>query len=203
MRTMRADTEHELVINRSRFICALARAADDTTARDFIAARRKAHWNANHNCTAYRLGPAGEVQRSSDDGEPAGTAGVPMLEVLRHRDLTDTVAVVTRYFGGVKLGAGGLIRAYGNAVAAAIDSVGTLGLRRLAVMTVVVDYLNGGGLEAELRRGGHRLLAVRYGSDLEFEVAVTDPAEFAAWIASATAGQALCEVTGTRVVEQD
>lgn len=201
MRTIRGAVESELVINRSRFICALLRAADEPTARGFIADRRTSHWNASHNCTAYRLGEQGEIQRSNDDGEPAGTAGAPMLEVLRQRGLTEVVAVVTRYFGGTKLGAGGLIRAYGKAVTQALDAVGTVSLQRMAVVTVAVDYRHGGSLEAELRRGADELLAARYTDRLEFDVAVADPAAFGAWLAALTAGHARWEVAGSTTVE--
>ncbi|MFD0559483.1 putative YigZ family protein [Stackebrandtia endophytica] len=201
MKTIGSDTEHELVINRSRFICGLGRVDDEGAARDFVAARRKSHWNATHNCTAYRLGEQGEVQRSSDDGEPAGTAGVPMLEVLRQRELTGVVAVVTRYFGGVKLGAGGLVRAYGRAVAEAVDAAELLTLRRLTVVTVRVDYQHGGGLEAELRRGDDQLVAIRYGEGIELDVAVSDADAFGEWLASATSGQADVAVTGATTVE--
>ncbi|GAA3969418.1 YigZ family protein [Thermobifida alba] len=203
MRTIRRGGEHQIDIKKSRFICALARVADEDEARAFIAERRRLHWNATHNCTAYVLGEDGGVQRSSDDGEPAGTAGVPMLEVLRHRGLTDTVAVVTRYFGGIKLGAGGLIRAYGSAVSAAVDAVGVLERRSLPVMTVLADYQQAGRLESDLRESPHRVLDVRYGADVEVDVALdgTDPAEFAAWVAEITAGQALCEPQGVTTVE--
>ena len=96
---------HEIEIKRSRFVCAVAPVTSEDAAREAIAARRKAGPAARHHCHAFVLGPDGRTQRSSDDGEPAGTAGTPMLEVLRRRELTDTVAVVTRYFGGVLLGA--------------------------------------------------------------------------------------------------
>ncbi|GLU49142.1 YigZ family protein [Nocardiopsis ansamitocini] len=205
MRTIKHDGEHELDIKKSRFICALARVGDEAAARAFIAQRRRLHWGAGHNCTAYVLGADGGVQRSSDDGEPSGTAGVPMLEVLRHRGITDTVAVVTRYFGGVKLGAGGLIRAYGNAVAAAVDVSGLLELRTLLVVEVLADYQQAGRLESDLRDSRHRVLAVRYETDVQVDVAVSDEElpGFLAWIAELTAGQALCEVRGSTVVEVD
>ncbi|GAB3206753.1 YigZ family protein [Marinactinospora thermotolerans] len=203
MRTIRRGGEHELDIRKSRFICALARVGDEDEARAFIAERRKLHWNANHNCTAYVIGPDGRIQRSSDDGEPSGTAGVPMLEVLRHRELTDTVAVVTRYFGGIKLGAGGLIRAYGNSVSAAVDALGVLERRTLLVVAVVADYLRAGRLESELRASRHTVLDVHYGTDVQIDVALpeTELAEFEAWLAETSAGEALCEVQGTTVVE--
>ncbi|MDA8369432.1 MAG: YigZ family protein [Nocardiopsaceae bacterium] len=203
MRTIRRGGEYELDIKKSRFICALARVGDADEARAFIAERRKLHWNATHNCTAYVVGPDGGVQRSSDDGEPSGTAGVPMLEVLRHRGITDTVAVVTRYFGGVKLGAGGLIRAYGNAVSAAIDEVGVLERRTLPVVAVVADYLQAGRLERDLRDSRHHVLDVHYGADVQIDIALaeSDPSEFAAWLAEATGGQAVFEVQGSTTVE--
>ncbi|MDD6793008.1 MAG: YigZ family protein [Thermobifida fusca] len=203
MRTIRRGGEHQIEIKKSRFICALARVSSEDEAREFIAERRKLHWNATHNCTASIVGEDGRIQRSSDDGEPAGTAGVPMLEVLRHRGLTDTAAVVTRYFGGIKLGAGGLIRAYGSAVAAAIDEVGILERRSLPVVTVLADYQQAGRLESDLRESPHRVVDVRYGADVEIDVALygTDPADFTAWVAEITAGQALCELQGKTTVE--
>src|SRR5690606_20328749 len=203
MRTIRRGGEHQIDIKKSRFICALARVADEDEARAFIAERRRLHWNAAHNCTAYVLGPDGEVQRSSDDGEPSGTAGVPMLEVLRHREITDAVAVVTRYFGGIKLGAGGLIRAYGGAVSAAVDELGLLERRRLLVVAVMADYLHAGRLESDLRSSPYPVRSVEYGADVRIDVALPEGglAEFEAWLAEATAGQAVSEVVGTAEVE--
>lgn len=203
MRTIRRDGEHELEIKRSRFLCALARVADEEAAREFIARRRKEHWSATHNCTAYILGEDGGVQRSSDDGEPAGTAGVPMLEVLRHREMTDTVAVVTRYYGGVKLGAGGLIRAYGNAVSAAVDAVGVLERRRLLVVDVFADYVIGGRLESDLRDSRFPVRGVEYGDRVRVEVALPEAelAEFGVLLAELTGGRADLEVRGSTVVD--
>lgn len=205
MRTIRRGCEHEIDIRKSRFICALARVGGEDEARAFIAERRRLHWNATHNCTAYVLGEEGQIQRSSDDGEPGGTAGVPMLEVLRQRGITDTVAVVTRYFGGIKLGAGGLIRAYGNAVSAALDQVGLLERRALPVVTVLADYQQAGRLESDLRDSRHRVLAVRYETDVQVDVALDGmaPPEFEAWVAEVTAGQAVCEERGVMTVETE
>ena len=108
--------EHELEIKKSRFICSIDRAESEAEARAFHERLKKKYWDANHNCLAYLIGERNEFQKANDDGEPSGTAGVPMLEVLKKRKLINTVAVVTRYFGGTKLGAGGLIRAYGQSV---------------------------------------------------------------------------------------
>jgi uncharacterized YigZ family protein len=203
MRTIRHGGEHEVEIRRSRFICALARVGDEEAARAFIAERRKEHWNANHNCTAYVLGDDGGIQRSSDDGEPGGTAGVPMLEVLKHRRLTDTVAVVTRYFGGVKLGAGGLIRAYGSVVSAAVDEVGVLERRELLVVDVFADYVLGGRLESDLRGSDVVVREVAYEDRVRIEVALleSDLPDFAVRLAEITGGRAEHQVQGTTVVE--
>mgnify|MGYP001947718773 FL=1 len=203
MRTIKRDGEYELEIRKSRFICALARVGDEDAARAFIAERRKEHWNATHNCTAYVLGDDGGVQRSSDDGEPGGTAGVPMLEVLRHRRLTDTVAVVTRYFGGVKLGAGGLIRAYGGAVSAAVDEIGVLERRELLVVDVFADYMLGGRLESDLRDSSLTVRDVAYADRVRIEVALPeeDLPGFEVRLAELTGGRAEFEVRGTTMVE--
>lgn len=115
------NISHEIEIKKSRFICQISWVKTEAEARDFISLVKKQHYKANHNCSAFILGDKQELQRSSDDGEPSGTAGVPMLEVLKKRELTDLCVVVTRYFGGIKLGAGGLIRAYAGSVSAALD----------------------------------------------------------------------------------
>ena len=97
---------HEIELRRSRFICSAERVDSEADAQAFVESIRKEFWNASHNCVAWSIGKNGHFQRSSDDGEPVGTAGTPMLEVLRRRGLTDTAVVVTRYFGGIMLGAG-------------------------------------------------------------------------------------------------
>ena len=143
--TIAHPVDHELVIKKSRFLAHLAPAASVAEADAVIARRRKELWDARHHCVAMVLGIHADQARSSDDGEPGGTAGVPMLEVLRHRDVTDVVAVVTRYFGGVKLGAGGLVRAYSGAVAGALDVAAASGalLRRELLHEVRVDVPHG------------------------------------------------------------
>jgi len=114
----------EIVIEKSRFICTLSKVHNEAEAQNFIKEMKKKYWDATHNCSAYVLGQNSTAERSNDDGEPSGTAGLPMLEVLRKNSLYDVVAVVTRYFGGVKLGAGGLIRAYTMSVAEAVQATG-------------------------------------------------------------------------------
>ena len=143
--TIAHPVDHELVIKKSRFLAHRAPASSVAEADAVIARLRKELWDARHHCVAMVLGTHADQARSSDDGEPSGTAGVPMLEVLRRRDVTDLVAVVTRYFGGVKLGAGGLIRAYSGAVAAALDVAASSGalLRRELLHEVTVDVPHG------------------------------------------------------------
>ena len=122
MYTICKDYRQEIVIEKSRFICTLKKVHSEAEAQEFIKSIKKEFWDATHNCSAYIIDDL--AQRSSDDGEPSGTAGIPMLEVLRKNGLTETAAVVTRYFGGIKLGAGGLVRAYSGSVAGAVKACG-------------------------------------------------------------------------------
>ena len=120
--TIAKDIRTELVISKSRFICSLKKVKTEEEAQEFIKAVKKEFWDATHNCSAYVIDE--QHQRSSDDGEPSGTAGMPMLGVLRKQELQQVAAVVTRYFGGVKLGAGGLVRAYAGSVSQAVEEAG-------------------------------------------------------------------------------
>ena len=120
-RTIRQDGQAQEEIKKSRFICHAKRVYSEEEARDFIAAIKKEHYKATHNCSAFIVGEKSEIKRTSDDGEPSGTAGVPMLGVMENHQVTNVCFVVTRYFGGIKLGAGGLIRAYAGSVSLAIN----------------------------------------------------------------------------------
>ncbi len=194
---------HEIEIKRSRFLCALAPVSSEAAAREFIAARRRADPGARHHCHAFVLGPDGRTRRSSDDGEPAGTAGTPMLEVLRRRELTDTIAVVTRYFGGVLLGAGGLIRAYGQSVSDALEVVGVLEHRRLSLVEVAVSYDRAGRLENDLRASPYPVQATRFDERARFEIGLA-PGEapaFASWLADLTNGEATTTELGETWVQ--
>ncbi|MEU0221261.1 YigZ family protein [Streptomyces sp. NPDC006265] len=197
-RTVAGAGVHETEVNRSRFLCALAPAATEQEAQDFIATVRKQHADASHNCWAYVIGADASVQKASDDGEPGGTAGAPMLQMLLRRDMRYVVAVVTRYFGGVKLGAGGLIRAYGGAVGEALDSLGTRTRRRYRLATVTVDHQRAGKLENDLRTGGREVRDVHYGEAVTIEIALPDADvdTFRSWLADATAGTAGFEAGG-------
>ncbi|MFC7898364.1 YigZ family protein [Streptomyces sp. NPDC057381] len=197
-RTVARAGVHETEINRSRFLCALAPAATEQEAQEFIAGVRKEHADATHNCWAYVIGADAGVQKASDDGEPGGTAGVPMLQMLLRRDMRYVVAVVTRYYGGVKLGAGGLIRAYGGAVGEALDDLGTLTRRRFRLATVTVDHQRAGKLQNDLRTAGRAVRDVRYAEAVTIEIGLpeADVDTFRAWLADATAGSAGFELGG-------
>ncbi|MFF7340100.1 YigZ family protein [Streptomyces sp. NPDC008163] len=197
-RTVARAGVHESEINRSRFICALAPAATEEEAQEFIARVRREHPTATHNCYAYVIGADASVQKASDDGEPGGTAGVPMLQMLTRREVCYAVAVVTRYYGGVKLGAGGLIRAYGGVVGEALDALGTRTRRRFRLATVTVGHQRAGRLENELRATGRTVREVRYAADVTIEIALPDAdvEAFGRWLADATAGEARMELGG-------
>ncbi|MGW2473356.1 YigZ family protein [Streptomyces sp. NPDC001665] len=197
-RTVARAGVHESEINRSRFICALAPAATEEEAQEFIARVRREHPTATHNCYAYVIGADSSVQKASDDGEPGGTAGVPMLQMLTRREVCYAVAVVTRYYGGVKLGAGGLIRAYGGVVGEALDALGTRTRRRFRLATVTVGHQRAGRLENELRATGRTVREVRYAAEVTIEIALPDAdvEAFRRWLADATAGEARVELGG-------
>jgi uncharacterized YigZ family protein len=149
--TIAAHVRAETEVTRSRFVADLHPVADADEAVEAVAAARREFHDARHHCSAWVLGPDGRLTRSNDDGEPSGTAGAPMLAVLRGAGLTDVVAVVTRYFGGTLLGAGGLVRAYGDAVTAVVDRASRVARRRVAVLDVRADHAEAGRLEHQLR----------------------------------------------------
>lgn len=138
--TIKENFSYEEEIKKSRFICSMARINSEEEAQNFITKIRKNNPKANHNCFAYTLGENQEIQRMSDDGEPSGTAGVPMLEILKKKEITNVCAVVTRYFGGVKLGAGGLIRAYAGAVNHALESTTLVKFVEQQELILTLDY---------------------------------------------------------------
>lgn len=194
---------HETEIKKSRFICHLFRVTSEEDARAQIEVVRNQHWNANHNCTAWIIGEGMSSQRSSDDGEPSGTAGMPMLDVLRRREVTDTLAIVTRYFGGIMLGAGGLIRAYGGAVSEALDVTGIVERLPLAVVNVTANYDDAGRIENAIRARDLELVDVAYAMDVTFEL-VMPPANvgaFDTWLQELTNGVNGATITGERFVE--
>lgn len=172
--TVKGYGEHELIIQKSRFICYTERVTTEEDAQAFIQQIKKKHYNATHNCSAYLIGEHDHVQKANDDGEPSGTAGVPMLEVLKKKNLKDTVVVVTRYFGGIKLGAGGLIRAYGKSVSEGLNEIGIVERKLMRVMHTKIDYTWLGKVENELRSSKFLLKEIHYLNDVEVETYVEE-----------------------------
>lgn len=188
----------EIEVRRSRFRCRVERVDSDEAARAVVERIRKQDWDARHHCSAFVLGPEAAVQRSSDDGEPSGTAGAPMLEVLLGRDLSDVVAVVSRWFGGVLLGAGGLVRAYGDAVRLAVEEVGVRERRLLRTYDVSVTHAAVGRLESDLRARDVVVLGADYAEQATLRLAVPagDERRFDALVAELTGGSATPRLTG-------
>jgi uncharacterized YigZ family protein len=205
--TIAAPVEHELVVKKSRFIGLAHPLASPDDAEQVIARVKKQAWDARHHCVAMVTGLLGDQARSSDDGEPSGTAGMPILEVLRRRELTDVVVVVTRYFGGVKLGAGGLVRAYSSAASETLDLATIVRRETLIQATLVVPHADAGRYDHLLREwaqsNGATLGETRYGARAELELWVP-PANLArleADIASASNGSLAVTVGAERVVD--
>lgn len=175
---------------------------DEDAARALVeVARRRGH-DARHHCSAWVLGPDSSVRRMDDDGEPSGTAGAPMLDVLTRRGLSDVAAVVTRWFGGTLLGAGGLVRAYGDAVGQALDAAATRERHRRLLLDVEVPVADAGKVE-NLLRSTWQVTAVGYGTRATLTVAVPpgDREEVAQRLASVTAGRARVDDAGESWVD--
>ena len=205
--TIAAAVEHEIVIKKSRFIAHVEPVGSVDEADAVITAMRKRFWDARHHCSAMVTGLLGDQARSSDDGEPSGTAGVPMLEVLRRRALTDVVAVVTRYFGGVKLGAGGLVRAYSTAVSEALDLARLVRRQALTRVSVDVAHADAGRYDNVLRdwaaHHGATLGEPHYGTlaTLELWVPAEELGRLADDLAAASAGTVVAVLGEERIVD--
>ena len=199
--TLARDAEAEIEVKRSRFLCTVRRVEDEAAARAVVDGLRRQHADARHHCSAFRIHP--DVERSSDDGEPAGTAGAPMLEVLRGQQVSDVVAVVTRWFGGTLLGAGGLVRAYGDAVRAALDEAGTLRRTLVREHLLDLDHADAGRVESDLRARGVAVLGTEYAARVTLCLGVPPEEEgrLAAVVAELTAGRAETRVAGERWVD--
>ncbi|MBU8881164.1 YigZ family protein [Bacillus sp. FJAT-29790] len=203
--TVKDYGEHEIVIQKSRFIAHISRAESETEAQDFIQQIKKKHWDATHNCSAYMIGENDHIQKANDDGEPSGTAGVPILEVLKKKHLKDTVVVVTRYFGGIKLGAGGLIRAYGKSTSEGIDATGVVERKLMRIMHTKVDYTWLGKLENELRSSVYTIKEIHYLDLVEIETYVEEEQtqNFTNWMIELTNGQGVISKGEQLYLEED
>lgn len=201
--TIGRDGVAETVERKSRFRCTVARVSDEEGARAVLEQVRKHHWDAHHHCSAFIVGPERDVEQANDAGEPPGTAGAPMLEVLRGRELSDVVAVVSRWFGGTLLGTGGLARAYAGATRAALDEVGVVERVLQDLCEVQVDIAAVGQLEHALRSRGARVLGVEYTSEATLQFAIPPIARAVAEeiVAELTSGTAELRVVGQRWVD--
>lgn len=201
--TIAAPVDAEIEISRSRFLARIERVEGEEAAREAIAAVRAAHPRARHHCSAFVLGPDGRVRRSNDDGEPSGTAGAPMLDALTSAGLSDVVAVVTRYFGGVLLGAGGLTRAYRAAVAEAVLSAQMVTRAERLRVEVRTAYDVAAQLEAEARRRGWSVGEAAYSDEVAqgYVVAEDQLAQLAALAAELSAGSAVVASDGKTYVD--
>lgn len=203
-----ADTsasEIDLEIKRSHFLGLAARTTSEAQAREFIASRRALYPDARHHCSAFIIANPGATptERSNDDGEPSGTAGKPMLEVLRGSQIFDVTVVVTRYFGGTLLGTGGLVRAYSQATAQALEQLSLCRLSQQYLWQLRAPVAEAGRIEAELRAGGANIVQTRWESQATIELAsaVANPTELAALVANVTRGQGQLEAAGTKILE--
>ncbi|MET1181406.1 YigZ family protein [Peribacillus simplex] len=189
--TVAGRGEHEIIIEKSRFISHIARVETEDAAQAFIQEIKKKHKDATHNCSAYMIGEQNQIQKALDDGEPSGTAGVPILEVLKKKELKDTAVVVTRYFGGIKLGAGGLIRAYSKATSEGINTTGVVVRKLMRVISTTVEYTWLGKLENELRSSIYQIKEIQYLDQVNILVYVeeTQKETYTAWITELTNGQ--------------
>lgn len=171
-KSLRKNAQKEIVIEKSTFIGTAQMIENEEQALEFIQAMKKKYYDATHNVYAYVLGDDNNIQRFSDDGEPSGTAGIPVLEVLKKNDLRNICIVVTRYFGGIKLGKGGLVRAYGKGAVAALEASEIIWRRLYQVVEVNVDYTLLGMMQNQLKLAEYQIKNIRYDEMVHLEVYV-------------------------------
>lgn len=203
--TIKQEGQHEIVIQKSRFIGHVKRTETEEEAQEFIAKIKKEHYNATHNCSAYMIGENNLIQKANDDGEPSGTAGIPILEVLKKMDLKDTTVVVTRYFGGTKLGAGGLIRAYSTSTSEAIKHVGLVERSLMQEILIKADYTLLGKLENELRASDYLFGSIDYTDKVTIHMFVpkSETDQFQNWMIDLTNNQVELQLGDIKYVEKD
>lgn len=172
VRTVYAPHESEKIIEKSRFLTYCAHVESEEEAREFVAKIRAKHSLATHVCYAFVADKLGNLQRFSDDGEPQGTAGVPILEVLKAKKLYETAVAVVRYFGGIKLGAGGLVRAYSSSASENLDGADIRVLEVCVEYLATVDYTGIDGAQKYLSQSGCTLLSTEYEERVGFKIAV-------------------------------
>ncbi len=166
--TVKCEGEAEIVEKKSRFIAHVKPIKTHIEAAEYIEAIKKKYWDARHNCTAFRLGNG--IERYNDDGEPGGTAGMPILDVLRGRDIVDAVVVVTRYFGGTLLGTGGLVRAYTKSSSIGIKAAGLIEKTLNNQLHIITDYTLSGKIQYEALNKGHIIKNTIYTHNVEYVI---------------------------------
>lgn len=169
-KTVAKEAEITMIERKSKFIGRIKPVQTVEEAEEFIEAIRKQHWDATHNVPAYILGTNREIQKFSDANEPSGTAGLPMLEMLKGHDVVNVAAVVTRYYGGIQLGRGGLIRAYGGATRQALQAAGVVRMVPAQKVAITVDYVHVGKIENELLSAGIFIADTEYLENVTFHV---------------------------------
>lgn len=189
--TINNESYSEQTIQKSRFIGYAKNVETEKEAQDFIQIIKKKHYDARHNCYAYIIGEYDEIQKSNDDGEPGGTAGVPILEVIKKRELKNTVIVVARYFGGIKLGVGGLIRAYSSTAAQTLDAAEIIQRKLIQDYEVKIDYTFLGKIQNDINDIGAMIDNIRYEDFVILSILVDVGKEesFKEWIIDLTKNQ--------------
>ena len=195
IRTVYSGGKGEITEKKSRFIAELRPVSSEAEAEGFLEEVRKRSWDARHHCSAYVLGERQELVRASDDGEPSGTAGRPMLDILLGEGLTDTMVVVTRYFGGTLLGTGGLVKAYSAAVQEGLKNSDIIEKTEGSLLTVRTDYSSVGKIQYIIGQNGIPMISSEYGADVMFRVILPTGKEshFRKEITEATGGKAEIE----------
>ena len=195
--TIAAEAQDEFTEKRSRFIGAIRPVTTEEEAQAFIRERSKTFWDAKHNVHAYVL-EGGNLCRFSDDGEPQGTAGIPVLDVLRKEGLTDCAVVVTRYFGGILLGGGGLVRAYSHAAKLAVDAAGVVEMRLCLTGEIACDYAQYGFIPGLLAEEGAAVTDTLFeeGVTVKFSLPVEGRGHLEAVLTDRSAGRLTATFTG-------
>lgn len=186
--TIQAEAKTEIIEKKSRFIASVFPIASQEEADAHLVRLRKQYWDATHNCYAYQLGEKNEIQRFSDDGEPQGTAGKPILDVLKGEDIKNTLIVVTRYFGGTLLGTGGLVRAYGKSAKEGVLEAGLVQKIRIRLFAIQMSYTLSGRVQYILNEKGYTIRESQYTEIVTFivEVEIKDQENFQKWLIDST-----------------
>ncbi|WP_304128408.1 YigZ family protein [Gemella sanguinis] len=189
--TIKEDSYDEFVEKKSTFITHLIRINSEEEARDFIQKMKKKHYDATHVCSCYVVGDNNEITRANDDGEPSGTAGAPMLDVLVKNNIKNVCATVIRYYGGTKLGTGGLVRAYGGGVINALKNATLVERKDAFEIKLEIDYSLNGKIEYEIDKTNFIVNNIDYTDKLVYTIYVMqeDYSNFETWIANLTNGQ--------------